>query len=316
MGLFGKKTSEDHLKTTLAQLQLRAAALTDKRAVAEAALDAATKARQAHRHDGDLADEKLDAKLQTNVDLCQSRLAGLDADLAALQAKIADTEQQLADERGAAERKAASDRLALDLGAVEKALPVYLDAARQFAASLEAFHFHYEATELSRFIGNCASQAEIAAAFSLQELRGMMNAIATGSGPIPAAKPEAAPIAAPEPAPEVRRLFALRPIKWKDHAGRQQYGQQYEDCELPPATAAKALRCGAVVSLDDARRKQFRGSRGGEHVNPNAIDLLDLDALEGWSGARHASFDPLVSANFVEVTRGPERRGVISVYRI
>jgi hypothetical protein len=32
--------------------------------------------------------DKLDAKLQTDVDICRSKLTGLNADIAALQAKI------------------------------------------------------------------------------------------------------------------------------------------------------------------------------------------------------------------------------------
>ena len=135
---FQRKSPMEKLQTTLAQLQLRAATLADRRALADAALASATTARQAQRIEGDLtADEKLDAELQNDVDLCMSRLTGLDTDIAVLQAKIADTEQQLAAERSATERKAAAEKLARDLDAVEKALPGYLNAARQFTKALD-----------------------------------------------------------------------------------------------------------------------------------------------------------------------------------
>jgi len=308
------KKSPDQLTTTLAQFRLRADALADKRGIAEAALTAATEARQSHRLDGDLTDEKLDAKLQNNVDLCQSKLAGLDADLATLQAKIADAEQQLAAE-AAAERKAASEALARNLDAVEKALPVYLDAARGLAVSLEAVHFHYEATELSRFINNGASQAEIAAAFSLQELRSLVNAIATGSMPIPAPKPEAAPIAAPEPAPATTTVFLLKSVRYRDHDGRQRFGGQYTDAVMPVTVAEKAKRLGVAVPTSDARRATLLGSRAGDYRS-DAVDVVDVDEAVETSGAPYIGPDNVIQqANFVE-TRGPKRKGVISVYRI
>jgi hypothetical protein len=157
---------------------------------------------------------------------------------------------------------------------------------------------------MSKYLHSCAGQMETAANFHLGELKAMPQLIRDGRQAIPVPKPARAPVAVPEPVPETRRLFALRQIKWKDTTGRQQYGQQFEDCDLPPATAEKALRCGAVTSLDDDRRKQLRGSRGGHHVNPNTPDLLDLDALEGWSGAQHASFDPVLrGADFRVIDR-------------
>lgn len=196
------KKSPDQLTTTLAQLQLRAAALADKRAAAEAALDATTEARQSHRLAGDLTDERLDSKLQSNVDLCRSKLTGLDADIAALQAKITDTEQQLASERAAVERTAASEALARDLAAVEKQLPTYLNAARQFARALDELHFHFESGQMSSFVTNQATQVELASAFVFNELRGMVTGIADGTAPIPAEKPVDAPITV-EPVPPV-----------------------------------------------------------------------------------------------------------------
>ena len=316
MKLFEKKSSTDRLKTTLAQLQPRAVALADKRAIAEAALGEATAARQAHRLDGDLTDEKLDVRLQANVDLCRSKLTGLDADIATLQTKITEAEQQLADEQATASRRAASEKLRRDLDIVEATtLPNLLKSAREFAASLEAFHFHYEATELSRFIGNCASQAEIAAAFSLQELRGMTKQIANGSAPIPAPKPEAAPIAVPEPTPPTTAVFMLRSAHYRDHDGRKHFGGQYTDAIMPAPVAQKAMRLGLAVPVTDARRATLLGSRGGDYRS-DAVDVVDIDEAVEHSGVPYIGPDNVIQqANFIE-RRGPERRGTIEVQRV
>jgi hypothetical protein len=114
-----------------------------------------------------------------------------------------------------------------------------------------------------------------------------------------------------EPAPETRRLFALRSVKWRDADGRQRYGLQYEDHDLTPAAAQRGLGIGAVVALNDPRRKQLLGSRGGHHVDPNSRDLLDLDDEEATRPPHIApvlASDPvLAAANFTPLDRGPAR---------
>jgi hypothetical protein len=317
MKLFGKKSTMEKLGTTLAQLQLRAAALADKRAIADAALAAATAARQSHRLEGDLTDEKLDAKLQNDVDLCLSKLTGLDADIATLQAKVTETEQQLAAERNAAQRKTVAEKLARDLDAAEEALPSCLEASRRFVSALEELHHNFEATQMATFLASALSQVEIASAFVLTELRGTVHGIAEGTMPIPAAKPVPEPVAAAEPAPESRRLFAMRPIKWKDSAGRQQYGQQFDHHDLTATAASRGLRCGALVPLDDPRCKELRGARGGYHVGKS--EALDLDSEEA---CRPPHIEPIMrggpvaAANIMVLDRGPAIKGTISVGRV
>jgi hypothetical protein len=309
----------EKLETELGSLRARADALSKRHLAAELAFVDADEKMQAHLLTADLdGDEKARTKLEAAVAACALSRDNFAKALAVQQAKIAEVEQKLAGERAAAERKVASEKLARDLDGFEQALPVFLEAARRLVGAAEPIHFNFEMTQLAAFLSSTSSQAEVAAAFSLQELRGMVTAIAGGAAPIPPKKPEPVPVAVPEPVPETRRMFALRQIKWKDATGRQCYGQQFEDCDLPPATAAKALACGAVTSLGDDRRKQFRGSRGGHHVNPNMPDLLDLDALEGWSGARHASFDDPVlrQADFRVIDRRDERKIAFAVARL
>ena len=129
---FRKKSHMQKLETTLAQLQLRATTLADKRTAAQAALAEAITARDRHLVEGDIADEATSDKLQAKVDHYNSTVAGYDAALGTLQKQIADAEQQIVAKRSAAARKAASEKLARDLDAIGKALPIYLDAARRF----------------------------------------------------------------------------------------------------------------------------------------------------------------------------------------
>jgi hypothetical protein len=310
---FRKKSPMDKLETELAALRARAEMLSNRHAATDAAfLDAKSKLRR-HHLEADLdADEKAGAKLEAAVATCALTRDSFADAMVGVRKMIADIEQKLADERAVAHRKAASEELARNLDEVERALPDYLAAARRFADALEAAaHFHWETAEMVKFVRSGQAQVEIAAALALRELRGMVTAIRDGAAPIPAPKPQPEPVAVTEPAPETRRLFALRSIKWRDANGRQRYGLQYEDHDLTPAAAQRGLGIGAVVALNDPRRKQLLGSRGGHHVDPNSRDLLDLDDEEATRPPHIApvlASDPvLAAANFTPLDRGPAR---------
>src|SRR5262249_56048571 len=99
--------------------------------------------------------------------------------------------------------------------------------------------------------------------------------------------------------------------KGRERGGGKGLGLQFEGAVLPPAAAQRGLRMGALVPLDDPRRSQLRGARGGHHVDPNAPDLLDLDdeaATRPQYIAPLMASDPLASANFQVVDRSSERR--------
>ncbi|TYL80841.1 hypothetical protein [Bradyrhizobium cytisi] len=52
----------------------------------------------------------------------------------------------------------------------------------------------------------------------------------------------------------------------------------------------------------------FRGTRGGDY-EPNASDVVDLDAIEEPKRGPHMQLDPVLSeANFVEIDRSTETR--------
>jgi hypothetical protein len=305
------------LETTLAQLQLRAAALSDKRTAAQAALAEAITARDRHLVEGDIADEATSDKLQAKVDHYNSTVTGYEAALGTLQKQIADTEQQIAAERSAAERKAASEKLARDLDAIEKALPIYLDAARKFTKALDELHHHFEATQMAAFVNNGLAQVEVASAFLLAELRGTVNAIANGTAPMPPAKEVPAPVAAVE-APPTMTVFMIRSACFRDHEGRKRFAGQYDDAIMPVTTAQKAMRLGLAVTTADPRRGQLRGARGGDY-RPDAPDVVDIDAAEEHSRVHFIGpdkSDVIAQANFTEMPRGPGRTGTIPVYPV
>ena len=209
---FAKKNPMEKLQSNLSQLQLRLAALTDKRSATQAARADAITARDRHLVEGDIADEATAAKLQAKVDHYNSALAGLDAALGTLQTQVAEAEQQITDAEQQGLRRAASEKLAADLGAFEKALPIYQHAARQLAEAAEAFYFHYETSQPGIAARSWAAQIDIAGALSLQELGGWVEQIKTGARPIPAPKPELAPPVPPAVTPEEPH-FAYHTLK-------------------------------------------------------------------------------------------------------
>ena len=188
-------------------------------------------------------------------------------------------------------------------------MPDYLEAARRLAGALEAIHFHYEANEMARFVGNTTAQVEVAAGFTLAELRAMAASILDGAAPIPSPKPKPQPVAIIEPAPPTQTVFMLRSAKYRDHDGRARFAGQWEDATVPVATAQRALDKGIAVAVTDPRRAQLRGARGGD-FNPHAPDVVDLDAVEEeFKGTPLIEPDPVLrQANFTPVDRSGETR--------
>jgi len=174
------------IETELAALQARAKLLDAKRAAAQAALDAATAARQEMLLAGDLDDAKLAARLQAAVDTAASALAGFDTAITALAASIAEAEAKLAAERLAADRKAASEALATQTDAIERKLVPWLAATRDLAAAASAVGgVHFEADQIGAYLRNAAGEIEAAIAVSVNNLRASVTAIRDGHHPIP-----------------------------------------------------------------------------------------------------------------------------------
>jgi hypothetical protein len=306
-----RKSPMQQLETTIASLTKRAEQLGAKRVMAQQTLDKAVKARQDAFLSGDLDDQRAIDKLQAAVDAATSALTGIDDALAVLAHQKTEAESQLAAERDRIERAAAADKLDNQVAAIEAALPSYLEQSRALADALSGVsYFHFESGQMAAFVQNAMGQIEIAANFTLAELKAMPDAIRQGRQAIPC---EPAPVAViePAPSPQTQTVFLLRSAKFRDHAGKTCFGGQYEDCAMPPRVAQKALRCGAAVPTTDDRRRNLRGARGGD-FNFNAPDVIDLDAVEEPKGVPYIGPDAanpvLREASFTPIDRGPAIR--------
>jgi hypothetical protein len=69
-------------------------------------------------------------------------------------------------------------------------------------------------------------------------------------------------------------------VKFRDHTGIVRLARQYDDAEMPVPTAQRALRLRVAVPVTDPRRRNLKGARGGDPVDPRAIDIVDLDAVD------------------------------------
>jgi hypothetical protein len=309
----------EKIETELTALRERAEKLRARHAAADAALlDAKANLQRHHLEAPDDADDKVRVKLEAQVAASVVTRNGYADALTDLQAKIADAERKLVDERSAAARKAASEKLTRDLDAVEQALPAYLEAGRKFADALDAIHHHYETAQMAAFIRSTSSQVEVAHAFATQELRGMVKAVAEGSAPIPAPKPTPAPVVV-EQKPPTQTVFMLKSARFTDHDGRRKFAGQWTDQALPAPIAERALRHGIAVPTTHQMRATHLGMRGSDYV-ADGPDVLDLDQLSDSSGAVYeppgAQNDAVISANFKRVDRGPAITGTIEVARV
>lgn len=309
--LFKRKTMSEKLEAALASLRSRADALSARHAVAETQLTQAKEALRRHLLEGDLdADAKAGEKLEATVATATAKVTGLADAITEMQRMVTDAEQKIRNEKEAVERQQAAAKLDAQIAAVESALPEFLTAARTLADALTAIgHLSFETGAMSHYVGNSANEVEVAAAVSLAELRGMVDAIRIGSAPIPR-EPMIAPPIEVIPPPPTQVLFMLRSAKYHDHDGSTRYAAQYQDCEMPVEVAQRALRYNVAVPLTDGRRRHLLGARGGVHVNPNAVDLADLTSEEA-ARPRHleptmASDPVLREANFTLIDRGAE----------
>jgi|SRR5580693_6451145 hypothetical protein len=132
MAMFWKNPTEK-LADEPEALRKRATQLAAKRTTAQADLNRAIAAREKHHLEGDLDDDKFDAKLQAAVDSAASSLAGYDESVAKQATLVAEAEARLQAERNAAAQKAAGEADRADRGRRAK----WLSLSREFAALLE-----------------------------------------------------------------------------------------------------------------------------------------------------------------------------------
>jgi hypothetical protein len=201
-----RKAPMQQLDATIGSLTKRGEQLAAKRVTAQDALDDAIKTRQQALLSGDLDDQRALDKVQVAVVAATSALAGIDDALAVLTHQKAEAERQLEAERERIKRAAAADKLDKQVAAIEAALPGYLEKSRVLADALsEIGHFHFESGQMVGFLQNTMGQIEVAANFTLAELKAMPGAILKGRQPMPQ-EPLRTPVEVTEPKPEMQTV--------------------------------------------------------------------------------------------------------------
>jgi len=264
---------------------------------------------------GDLLDDAALERHDSEVATAASRLKGSTDALAALHAQLSVITQKIADGQTAVVRSAASEKLQTQVDDLDRCLAPFLSSARVFTEALNAIgHWHFESGQMSAFIVATMSQVEIAAGFSLAELRGMVAMVRDGAAPIPSSPPEViAPVAVVEAAEPTQVVFMLKSAKFRQN-GRTKFLPQYEDSPpLPVAIAQKALRSGCAVPLTDDQRRTHRGARSNA-VDPKAIDVVDLDEIAEPEPVRYIGPDDPVlrAANFQVIPTRDRLRQIAS----
>jgi hypothetical protein len=134
----------------------------------------------------------------------------------------------------------------------------------------------YEAGGFKSFADVAVTQVPEAIVLFSRMIREHSAAVLRGEAPATLRVPEPKFVPTVNTKPERVALFCMRSIKYIDpDSGKLLVIQKFQDGELPPATAKRALELGACVRLSDPLRKQHFGT------TPGHADLalaLDLDA--------------------------------------
>jgi hypothetical protein len=284
--IFTKKSPLAKLEKSLDSLRTREAALSLKRSNAQILFDEAVSERQEHLLSGDIDDAPKMEKLQDRCDSTGSMLAGIIAALEALASQIDTAERALMAERETVERQAASEKLAVEVAAVQESLPRFLDGARELHGALMAVGGRtFEVGQLAQFLLGAMGQIEVAAAFSIDELKRMAEAIKVGHAPVPRVAAEVVQLPQPTgPSPtdfgeEMQDdWYTLRAVTWKTLDGRKQFAQAFEDISLPTRLIARAQAKGCIIPRSDPRRKETHGALSG-HYAANSVDLDASDII-------------------------------------
>lgn len=234
--------------------------------------------------DGD--DAGLD-RAEASLRAAQDRRSTLKAAATQLEQQLSVLEQTKAEN---ADRKLRAETAAV----VELLAREVIDAAAAFDATAAALAdctaraapIVFEATGVQHFA--LIARAEIPAAGDMIAalLRTHASAVLDGSGPavLPTSEPPFVEPVKEKPPPTVR-LFAMRPIKWRDASGQQRSAQKFTDADLTESAAARGLASGACVRLSDPLRKQHHGTAPG----PVRVDLaFDLDNEASADETTHA----------------------------
>jgi hypothetical protein len=273
-------------------------------------------ARALVRDGGD--DAKLTA-IESEMRAAQDRVATLTGGIADLDKAIADLEHEIAaivDQRCRAKTAAAINELITNW---ESATAAFEVAARELETiARETAPIVLDGHGLAAFAMGIRNEVPPAVNAIIVYLKEHAASVLAGHAPASLPVPEEpAPLKAVE-SPPLQTLFCLRTVKWTDSGGEKHVAQQYEDASLEPHIAARAIRRGACVQLDDPRRKKLLGAHGGKHPRADALDTIDLDeqATRPAHIAPILASDPLASADFTLIDCGPARTIKVAAPRL
>ena len=208
-------------------------------------------------------------------DSTASALAASSAAVTAIEAQVSTAERDLADEQGRVERVAAAESLSREIAIIELKIEPWASLTRELAELLEKHErLRFDCGAIGKYLRNCAGESEVALGVALPDLRNAVEAIREGREPIPRPAPAPEPIAVAVP-PQTKTVFLLRHCKWTDaDSATKKLGQRYTAADLPPVTAARAIKIGAAISTSDPRCRELNGT--WTH-RPRADECEDLD---------------------------------------
>jgi hypothetical protein len=293
--------------------------LSDRLTAAQSAVTERQAATRALACDG-ADDGALDAA-EAALRAAQDRVATLSAALgdADTQVAVLESEQaHLADQRLRAESAAAIEAMAHE---IEKAGVAFGVAAAQLTEiSRRVAEIVLDGHGLAAFAMNAGGEVPAAVEMIARLLRDRARATIDGAAPAALPKAETVPLKASPPAPpETEMVFCLRHCKWRDPVTDEvRLGARFEDCEMPPKIAARALRSGAATRMDDPRRRPNKGTWGRRPIAEHCfnLDAVDVDALpsidafveppaEIHASAPNIEHAPVKHSAFEKIDRGP-----------
>ncbi|MGD0332450.1 MAG: hypothetical protein ABSA90_04245 [Xanthobacteraceae bacterium] len=314
MQLFGKKPPLDEIEAEIAAIKRRRDRVAAKVEAAQTELDAATAAHLKLHTEADADDLKAEAAAQRRVEAAHSTHKGLSAALAKLETQFAEAERRVAAEREAIARRASADEIERQAKAAEDVIEPAISAFKKLAKIYGKLgDVSFDCASIGRYAEAAASEIELAAAFTLRDVHGLAAGIASGNRPIPQRQTEQQAPRKVAPAPVKERVFAMRPIAWKNGDGSLHKQAPYFDVDLPPALARRALDLGAAIPLADPRRKKLHGTRS--KYEPDLVNCVRLDGdVEAASSEEappaaplHSAFEPLDRGKpYLVKTEGPK----------
>jgi chromosome segregation ATPase len=181
-----KTTTIEKLETALAALRSRHSTLSERKAEAQSAFDQAKADQQRFFFEADISDDATIAILEDAVDAATLRLSSLCDACTALEAQIADVEQNIVTEAEREERQAAAKDILTTADAIQERLEALLRESRSVGENLVAIkHLTFQAGQFGIFLDDMATRLGVALDVVPPQLRGLAKAVELGEERIP-----------------------------------------------------------------------------------------------------------------------------------